>query len=71
MNLCKPAGIFHLKGPTHIRCICSVEMNRTTTVRVSPDELEQLKEYRADKYDSGIPLGYVIGRLLDEVSNRE
>ena len=71
MNLCKPAGIPHLKGPTHIRRICDVDMNRTTTVRVSPEELQQLKKHREEKYDSGIPLGYVIGRLLDEVNNDE
>jgi len=46
-------------------------MNRTTTVRVSPEELQQLKKHREEKYDSGIPLGYVIGRLLDEVNNDE
>lgn len=46
-------------------------MNRTKAVRVSPEELESLKKYRAEQYDDGIPLGFIIARLLDEVDVHE
>jgi hypothetical protein len=46
-------------------------MNRTKAVRVSPEELESLKGYRAEQYDDGIPLGYVISQLIEEVTNNE
>lgn len=46
-------------------------MNRTKAVRVSPEELEQLKKYRANVFDDGIPLGFVISRLLEEVDTDE
>lgn len=39
-------------------------MTRNKTVRVSDEELELLKEYRAKQYDLGIPLGYIIKQLL-------
>jgi hypothetical protein len=39
-------------------------MVRKKTVHVSDEELRLLKKYRAQKYDSGIPLGYIIKQLL-------
>jgi hypothetical protein len=36
-------------------------------VRVSDEEHARLKQYRDYEYSEGIPLGYVIGQLLDEV----
>jgi uncharacterized ubiquitin-like protein YukD len=41
-------------------------MTRNKTVRVSDEELKLLKEYRAEQYDMGIPLGYVIKQLLNQ-----
>lgn len=41
-------------------------MPRTKNVRVSDEELEKLKQYRDSEYDSSIPLGFVIGELVDE-----
>lgn len=46
-------------------------MHRTKSVRVSPEELEQLKNHRAEQYDDGIPLGFVIAQLLNEVDVHE
>jgi len=43
---------------------------RTKRVRVSDEEHARLKEYRDDEYAEGIPLGYVIRQLLDEVGDR-
>lgn len=43
---------------------------REKRVRVSDEEHTRLKKYRNYEYAEGIPLGYVIGRLLDEVSER-
>lgn len=43
-----------------------ISMTRNKTVRVSVKELELLKKYRAEQYDSGIPLGYVIKQLLNQ-----
>jgi hypothetical protein len=42
---------------------------RTKRVRVSDEEHRQLKKYRDYEYSEGIPLGYVIAQLLDEVSD--
>jgi len=39
---------------------------REKRVRLSSDELSKLKDYREDKYDSSIPLGFVISELIDE-----
>lgn len=44
-------------------------MNRTKSVRLSPEELEKLKTYRNEVYDDGIPLGFVIDQLVEEVSD--
>jgi hypothetical protein len=46
-------------------------MNRVKTIRVSPEELDLLKKYRDEEYDDGIPLGFVVRQLLDEVSSNE
>lgn len=40
-------------------------MVRGKTVRLSEEEHKKLTEYRGEKFDEGIPLGYVIGELLD------
>lgn len=40
-------------------------MAREKNVRLSEDELCKLKEYRDSEYDSSIPLGYVIGELVN------
>jgi hypothetical protein len=39
---------------------------RNKKIRVSDEELEKLKEYRDSEYDSSIPLGFVLGELVDE-----
>jgi len=39
---------------------------RNKKIRVSEEELEKLKQYRDSEYDSSIPLGFVIGELIDE-----
>lgn len=41
-------------------------MARNKKIRVSDEELEKLKEYRDSEYDSSIPLGFVLGELVDE-----
>lgn len=46
-------------------------MTRNKAIRVSPEELAKLKKYRAEKYDDGIPLGFVMAQLLDEVDADE
>lgn len=43
-------------------------MARDKKIRVSEEELEKLKQYRNSEYDSSIPLGFVIGELVDERS---
>jgi hypothetical protein len=43
---------------------------REKRVRVSDEEHARLKKYRNYEYAEGIPLGYVIGKLLDEVDGR-
>jgi hypothetical protein len=40
-------------------------MARENKVRLSDSELESLKEYRDSEYDSSIPLGFVIGELIN------
>jgi hypothetical protein len=40
---------------------------RDKRVRVSDEEHARLKRHRDYEYAEGIPLGYVIGQLLDEV----
>jgi len=40
-------------------------MAREKNVRLSEDELRKLKQYRDSVYDSSIPLGFVIGELVD------
>ena len=42
------------------------KMVRKKTVRVSDEEFRLLKKYRAQKYDRGIPLGYIIKQLLPQ-----
>jgi hypothetical protein len=44
---------------------------RTKRVRVSDEEHARLKQYRNSEYSHGIPLGFVIGQLLDEVADDE
>jgi len=39
---------------------------RENKVRVSDEELRQLKQYRDEYYDESIPLGFIIAELLDE-----
>lgn len=41
-------------------------MVRDKNIRVSDEELERLKQYRDSEYDSSIPLGFVIGELIDD-----
>jgi hypothetical protein len=41
---------------------------RDKKIRVSEEELEKLKQYRDSEYDSSIPLGFVIGEIVDERS---
>jgi hypothetical protein len=43
---------------------------RQKRVRVSDEEHARLKQYRDYEYAESIPLGYVIGQLLDEVEDR-
>ena len=43
-------------------------MARDKKIRVSEEELEKLKQYRDSEYDSSIPLGFVIGEIVDERS---
>jgi hypothetical protein len=43
---------------------------RKKRVRVSDEEHARLKQYRDYEFSEGIPLGYVIGQLLDEVDER-
>jgi hypothetical protein len=38
---------------------------RENKVRVSDEELNALKEYRDTNYDDSIPLGFIIGELVD------
>jgi hypothetical protein len=39
---------------------------REKKVRVSKRELEELKQYRDNKYDEAIPLGYIISELIPD-----
>jgi len=41
-------------------------MQRDKRVRLSDDELQKLKDYRDEHYDSSIPLGYIISELIDD-----
>lgn len=41
-------------------------MARSKKVRLSDGELKKLKNYRDKEYDSSIPLGFVIGELVDD-----
>jgi len=41
-------------------------MAREKNVRLSENELRKLKQYRDSEYDSSIPLGFVIGELVDD-----
>lgn len=43
-------------------------MQREKRVRVSGEELEKLKNYRDEKYDSSIPLGFIISELIDDAT---
>jgi len=38
---------------------------RKRNIRVSEEELEKLKGYRDEAYDSSIPLGFIISELID------
>jgi hypothetical protein len=40
---------------------------REKRIRVSDEEHARLKKYRNYEFSEGIPLGYCIGQLLDEV----
>jgi len=42
-------------------------MVREKNIRVSDEELQRLKKYRDEEYDSSIPLGYIIGELIEDV----
>jgi len=42
-------------------------MVREKNIRVSDEELQRLKKYRDEEYDSSIPLGYIIGELVEDV----
>lgn len=42
-------------------------MQREKRVRLSKEELDNLKQYRDKHYDSSIPLGYVIGELTNDI----
>jgi hypothetical protein len=39
---------------------------RDKNIRVSDEELEDLKQYRDSEYDSSIPLGFVISELIPD-----
>jgi len=41
-------------------------VSREKTVRVSEEELQQLKKYRDENYHAYVPLGFVIGQLINE-----
>jgi hypothetical protein len=41
-------------------------VSREKTVRVSEEELQQLKKYRDKNYHAYVPLGFVIGQLINE-----
>jgi len=41
-------------------------MAREKNVRLSENELSKLKKYRNSEYDPSIPLGYIIGELVDD-----
>jgi len=41
-------------------------VSRNKKVRVSEEELEKLKQYRDSEYDSSIPLGFIIGEIIDD-----
>lgn len=43
-------------------------MSRKKKVRVSDEELEDLKSYRDSEYDSSIPLGFIIGELVSDAN---
>jgi hypothetical protein len=39
---------------------------RNKKIRVSEEELKKLKQYRDSEYDSSIPLGFIVGELIDD-----
>jgi len=41
-------------------------MPRKKRIRVSHEELNQLKQYRDSEYDESIPLGFVISELVPD-----
>jgi len=41
-------------------------MAREKKIRVSSEELDELKKYRDSEYDSSIPLGFVISELVPD-----
>lgn len=43
-------------------------MAREKKIRVSEEELELIKEYRNNKYDETIPLGFVISNLVKDAN---
>jgi hypothetical protein len=41
---------------------------RNKEIRLSDDEKRRLQKYKTSKYDETVPYGFIIGQLLDEVS---
>lgn len=46
-------------------------MSRSNTVRLSDEELDMLKEYRDNKYSGYVPLGFVIGDLVNNANKED
>jgi len=46
-------------------------MSRSNTVRLSDEELNMLKEYRDNKYSGYVPLGFVIGDLVNNANKED
>jgi hypothetical protein len=46
-----------------------VKYMRNNEVRLSDGEKQRLKQYRDAKFDETVPYGFVVGRLLDEVTD--
>jgi hypothetical protein len=42
---------------------------RDNEVRLSDSEKQRLKQYRDAQFDETVPYGFVVGRLLDEVTD--
>lgn len=42
---------------------------RDNEVRLSGSEKQRLKQYRDAQFDETVPYGFVVGRLLDEVTD--